>query len=262
MLDQLLDNAIKFTESGYVSVQAQIEAHHLRIDVQDTGPGIARDKLPKVFDRFEQADVHTNRAYGGTGIGLAISKRLAELHQGQLQVQSELGKGTHFWITMPIELAQAHEGAATHTDAPTQSHADPEAELKVLLVDDNEVNLKLTDRSIRQHWPRAQLALTRSGEQALAWLEVNDVDVVVLDRIMPGMDGLELARRIRTHARPQVAHVALLGLTAYDDTTQAQESQEAGMDDVASKPIAPDALASKIKKVIHQRKALMNGGQA
>ena len=255
LLEQLLDNAIKFTQQGYVSVQARIDKAHLRIDVQDTGPGIARDKLLKIFDRFEQADVHTNRAFGGTGIGLAICKRLAELHKGQLQVQSELGKGAHFWMSLPIEQAQA----------PDHAHSSLElaiAEPRVLVVDDNPVILKLTDKSIRQQWPGARIELAQSAELALQWLAQHDADVVIADRIMPGMDGLELAQRIRAHERPQVAEVAILGLTAYEETSESQRCIEAGMDDVVTKPIAPDQLADKIVQVMRKRKALRTGSAA
>lgn len=252
ILEQLLNNAIKFTQQGYVSVQARVEQDQLRIDVQDTGPGIARDQLLKIFDRFEQADVHTNRAYGGTGIGLAISKKLAECHQGQLQVQSEVGKGAHFWLLLPLK------GGQDSQEAPDidMEDMDDMARWRVLVVDDNAVNLQLTEKSIHRIWPQAQVQLAPSGEQALQWLSTNDADVVIIDRVMPGMDGLELTRQIRQHERAQVAQTALLGLTAHEDQTEFMQCLEAGMDDVASKPITAELLNAKIKRVMQKRMAL------
>lgn len=217
----------------------------MRVDVQDTGPGIRKDKLTTIFDRFEQADVHTNRTHGGTGIGLAICSRLVGLLGGQLQVQSETGRGAHFWFEWPEERASA----------PAPAHTQAEQDLQAphfLVVDDNAVNRKLTLKALIALWPHAQVAVASGGEEALSWLEQHEVDVVLLDRVMPQIDGLETARRIRASHKTQVASVAILGLTAYEDTDDNSQCLKAGMNDVATKPITPEALKKKILQVLQR----------
>ena len=244
ILDQLLDNALKFTPQGYVSVRVSATHGLMRVDVQDTGPGIRKDKLTTIFDRFEQADVHTNRTHGGTGIGLAICSRLVALLGGQLQVQSETGRGAHFWFEWPMERAMPPKVVdLSAMQEPVTPH--------FLVVDDNAVNRKLTLKALMALWPNAHVAVASGGEEALSWLDQHEVDLVLLDRVMPQIDGLETARRIRAHTKPQVARVAILGLTAYEDDEDNAQCVTAGMDDVATKPITPEALKKKILTVLH-----------
>ncbi len=204
----LAGNAIKFTQRGEVAIHVSAAAvddarAHVHFRVRDTGIGIARDKIDRLFSAFTQIDASTTRKYGGTGLGLSISKQLVELMGGEIGVDSEEGRGSTFWFTVPFERQDAHSVAAwTH---PGDLHG-----RRVLVVDDNATNRHLLEVLLRQWGSAPELAA--SGDEALRMLEGGPFHAAIVDMDMPGMDGIELGRRIKTD--PRFAALPLVLLTS------------------------------------------------
>jgi PAS domain S-box-containing protein len=198
VLLNLLSNAVKFTEHGEVVVDVGAErassgSFRLHLGVRDTGIGIPRDRMDRLFASFRQVDASTTRRYGGTGLGLAISKRLVELMGGTMWVASEEGKGSTFHVEFVAEEAEVPAEISAHDGPPPQLEGK-----RLLVVDDNGTNREIVIRQARS-WgmepvaveePRTALALITAGEP---------FDVAVLDLVLPDMDGLALAREIRMH---------------------------------------------------------------
>ena len=204
----LVTNAIKFTPQGEVSVTVSarrltLARHEILFTVRDTGIGIPRERFDRLFKMFSQVDASTTRRYGGTGLGLAISKRLTELMGGRIWAESEPGKGSTFRFTLVAEEVEAPGLSA------------PEADLvrvagkRALIVDDNRNNRLLLKLQM-ERWGMI-VRETASSPMALAWVDRGDpFDVVLLDYQMPGMDGVELARRIRDTRGPRAPVMILL----------------------------------------------------
>ena len=154
VLNNLLDNAIKFTAQGGVELRVRWADERLRFEIQDTGRGIAPDRQAHIFRRFEHADVQTNRAYGGTGLGLTLCERLVHLQGGEIGVHSQPGQGALFWFEVPLAVVQPESPAV-------QTEVLPEQEpLQILLVDDNAVNLMVAQLQLRKLWPAASIDRT------------------------------------------------------------------------------------------------------
>jgi len=212
VLLNLLSNAVKFTDAGEVVVHVGAEpagpaSHRLHLAVRDTGVGIPRDRMDRLFTSFSQVDESTTRRYGGTGLGLAISKRLIELMGGTIWVESEVGTGSTFHMAVPADEAQV----PARTSAPEGLAA--LRGKRVLIVDDNATNREIVSRQARS-WAMRPLAVEHPSE-ALALIEAGQpFDIAVLDMQMPEMDGLSLARAIRRHRRelPLVLVTSLGGL--------------------------------------------------
>ncbi|RZJ19424.1 MAG: response regulator, partial [Haliea sp.] len=207
----LVNNAVKFTDSGEVSVQARLAEPPgadglalLEFSVHDTGIGIPPDRVNALFEAFTQVDTSTTRKYGGTGLGLAICKRLVELMGGRISVRSEPGKGSVFSFTVRAALAELPRALTPLDAAALQGH-------RVLVVDDHPVNVRVLTRQLRQWGMR--VASAESGTLALDVLGQGDLpDIVITDMHMPGMDGVELARHIR--ALPGGAQLPLMLLSS------------------------------------------------
>jgi PAS domain S-box-containing protein len=217
VLLNLLSNAVKFTEEGEVVVLVEAEATasgpvRLEFAVRDTGIGIPPDRMDRLFTSFSQVDASTTRRYGGTGLGLAISKRLVELMGGTIRVESDEGEGSIFRITLLVEPAELPMRRAAD-DALTQLLGK-----RVLIVDDNATNREIVTRHGRA-WGMEPVAV-ESGAAALALVDAGErFDVAVLDMMMPRMDGVELARELRTRrSRRELPMLLLtsLGRLAHD----------------------------------------------
>ena len=239
----LISNAIKFTHQGAISVSvdvagpahASMEACDLRISVTDTGIGMSEDQLSRLFRPFTQGDASTARRFGGTGLGLTISKRLIEMMGGSIDVVSEVGRGSTF--TIELEFYRASD-AAVVAPATATVPAMP-APLKILVVEDNKTNQMVAIRLLRRAGYDADLA--QNGLEAVARVEESDYDLVLMDVQMPEMDGLEATRRIR---RTRPARPRIVAMTANVLEHDRALALEAGMDDVLAKPIVTSALAS------------------
>lgn len=220
---------MKFTLEGAVTLEVLWrpgrQAGDLEIAVRDTGPGIDATQLGKLFKPFEQLSASTARTHGGTGLGLTISRRLAQAMRGQLTVESRVGHGSRFILALPLALC---ESSAT-TDA---EKAD--AALRVLVADDHPVNRQAA-RLILEPLVH-ELVCVEDGAQALAVLSERSFDLIILDIHMPVMDGVETARAIRLQPGPN-RDTPLMALTGAVSEPEIALCREAGFASVAAKPI-------------------------
>jgi PAS domain S-box-containing protein len=238
ILANLVNNAIKFTEQGEVVVQAELLQHEeervwVRLSVQDTGIGIPPERLHTIFEAFTQADSSTTRRYGGTGLGLTICKRLAELMGGHIHVRSEIGKGSTFWVDLPLPLAHT----ATKPDHAESTSTEPTplpTGLRILLVEDNEVNCKVAARMLQKLG--CQVDIAANGRQAVDKTKQQWYDVVFMDVHMPEMDGYEATRLIREQENGSDRHQIIIAMTASAMESDRQRCLQAGMDDYLAKP--------------------------
>jgi signal transduction histidine kinase/CheY-like chemotaxis protein/HPt (histidine-containing phosphotransfer) domain-containing protein len=232
VLQNLVSNALKFTEAGQVAVRMEKVSEgdksvSCRFSVRDTGIGIAPEHLPHLFQSFFQTDSSITRRYGGTGLGLAISKRLVELMGGRIGVESEPGKGSCFWFEVPLARVAASEVTASEP-APVLSPGS-----RVLLVEDNRLNQEVAVHFLRKAGLEVEVAA--HGAEALERLPRGRYDVVLMDCQMPVMDGYEATRRIR--ALPGFSGLPIIAMTANALEGDFERSLAAGMNDHLSKPI-------------------------
>jgi len=242
------NNAVKFTARGeidiIVNVVEQTEADVLiRFSVRDTGIGLSPEQVSHLFQRFSQADSSTTRDYGGSGLGLVISKTLAELMNGQVGVESEAGIGSTFWFT-----ARLGKGVGQRRNLALSADM---RDKRVLVVDDNDnARLVLTTLLTGMSFTVDQAA---SGKEAIHAVEIAAAsglpyDIVFLDWQMPGMDGIELARRIRALAISRMPH--LMMVTAYGREEVLQEAEDAGIENVLIKPISASVLFDSVVRIL------------
>ena len=244
VLLNLISNAVKFTEQGEVIVHVEAEptgasSYRLEFAIRDTGVGIARDRIDRLFASFTQADASTTRRYGGTGLGLAITKRLVELMGGEMWVESEEGKGSTFHVGLPVEAAVVPAREVVPSTAPQL------AGKRLLVVDDNATNLEIVTRHARS-WGMDAVAIA-SPTEALARIEGGEsFDVAILDLVMPEMDGLALAREIRRHRDEH--ELPLVLLTSLGRLPQAQTSGEFAVQ--LGKPVKASQLYNGLVKAL------------
>ena len=255
-LNNLLSNAVKFTQKGRIDVivkSAPVKGQDsLIIAVKDTGIGMSADQSKSIFEAFAQADDSISRTYGGTGLGMSITKQLTELMGGEVRVKSEPGVGSTFMIVLPIlssvDDLKSTGAKATHKvptmldTPPTLTPILPELTkpkkpfegLSVLCVEDNPVNQKVVKRLIGKRV--ANLTFANNGREALDVLGMMHVDVVLMDIHMPVMDGIEATLEIRGSKEPW-ANVVIIALTADPDYQQKRICRNIGMDDTIAKPV-------------------------
>ena len=218
ILQNLVGNAVKFTEMGQVAIEARHTGKKVTITVTDTGIGIAESQLEHIFDEFRQADGSTSRRFGGTGLGLAIARKYANLLGGTISVVSEFGKGSAFSLTLPLSYAaenrisEAESGAGfNYQIKPARQHPRPDTSVKtILVVDDSEPALiQLKDILAESGY---NLLVARDGGEALGILGNTIPDGIILDLMMPGIDGFEVLKTIREV--DSTAHIPVLILTA------------------------------------------------
>jgi len=249
VLLNLTDNAIKFTETGSVlvdvAVSEQAEEDHvvLRFSVVDTGIGIASDKQTKIFESFTQVDGSTTRKYGGTGLGTTISKELVALMGGQVGLESQVGKGSTFWFTLPAAICDneiideiRRKETEGSRDKTTQVSCPP---VSVLVAEDYPTNQQV----IRMHLEAAghTVTIVENGRQAVDLCKDRRFDVVFMDMQMPEMDGLTATAEIRGK-NAGYEEVPIIGLTANADADSRRACLQAGMNDVITKPMRNAAL--------------------
>jgi signal transduction histidine kinase/CheY-like chemotaxis protein len=256
IISNLVGNAIKFTDRGEVRVDVSVverrtEGERLRIAIIDTGIGIAKADIPKLFDSFSQLDGSMSRRFGGTGLGLAISKRLVEMMGGTMGVASELGRGSEFSCELRLETAaagpqdsRAPVGGLPAIAAPPGLPALVSA--RVLVVDDNEVNLFVAVEMLEQMGYQVETA--KNGAEAVEMAQRGDFAVILMDCQMPVMDGYAATREIRRAEEGTGAHQTILALTAHALSGERERVLSAGMDDYLSKPVRPSSLDKMIRR--------------
>ena len=240
VLTNLVGNAVKFTHHGGVQVFGRIlpDAAMLECKVVDSGIGIPADKTPRLFQKFSQVDSSINRRYGGTGLGLVITKRLVEGMGGTISVESKQRQGSTFTFCLPVAVSQA-PGEAT---GPTAAPGPLPSELRILLVEDNAVNQMLALGVLQKLGCRADLA--HDGEEAIAMTRASRYDVVLMDMQMPKMDGVSATRAIR--AMENVHQPYIIALTANAMESDRQLCLSAGMNDFLAKPFKTAELREKM----------------
>jgi len=245
ILLNLLGNAVKFTRQGEVrlTVRALAPERGLRLEVSDTGPGISSDQQERLFRRFEQADgARTAAQYGGSGLGLAICRELALAMQGQISVDSQLGVGTRFTVTVPLPLQSAT--AADVAGAGGVVQGQPLPPLRILLVEDDETVASVITGLLGARGHHVEHALHALA--ALREVSAAPFDVALLDLDLPGLGGMELAG----HLRNQGYQIPLLAVTARTDPGIEDQVREAGFSGFLRKPITADLLEAAIARVL------------
>lgn len=236
ILANLVGNAVKFTPRGEVEIRVSSSSQSLRFEVRDSGIGIPPDRLASIFDRFQQA---SDPGYGGTGLGLTITKALCELMGGVIQVESVEGAGSRFTVTLPLAA-----------DAAEAAHLEPSRNLRfdgtrVLLVDDNRVNVLVSTHALRKYG--CEIVCAEDGRKALERMSEQPFDIVFMDVRMPNMNGLEATREWRRREAGK-GRTPVVALTAGALLQEQEECFAAGMDDFATKPITADSIREVLAK--------------
>jgi hypothetical protein len=251
----LLSNAIKFTDRGWVCLRLSGVAEGARpgeigITVSDTGAGIDADKLAAIFEKFTQADGSITRKYGGTGLGLAISKRLVEMQGGRIHVESKVGKGSSFSVTLPWQPVSEPTPLSVAPRSSQSVGSAPPSLVHVLLVEDNVVNQKVVQAILRKKG--YQIDVANDGREALAKLDVkgDTYNVVLMDVQMPVLDGLETTRIIRKY--PRWNRLPIIAMTAHAMNGDRERCIQAGMNSYVSKPVQPAHLVSVIENLLQE----------
>jgi len=250
IFSNLLDNAIKFTKHGGIAVRIESESQTakdvcLHFRVEDSGIGIPREKQQLIFEAFTQADNSTTRKYGGTGLGLSICSRLVAMMGGKIWVESEESEGSVFHFTARFALQGQTSGRmygpAAESKSPAQ-HADPfrRRKLHILIVEDNPINQLLAERLIAKR--NDTLVVANSGHEALAILENQEFDLILMDIQMPEMSGFEVTAAIREKEKGTDRHIPIIATTASALKEDQDRCFEVGMDAYIAKPIDKNAL--------------------
>jgi PAS domain S-box-containing protein len=250
ILTNLISNAIKFTEKGTVQISVKLAAikHNnfiLEFQVTDTGIGIPQDKIDTIFESFTQASIDTTRKFGGTGLGLTISKNLVLLQGGTIEVKSKVDIGTTFTFTLPftkslvkalpaITLKNIHEGNTSH---------DLEG-VRVLVAEDNEANRYVISRFL-QNW-KVNYTFAVNGREVVEKVQTQQYDLIFMDLHMPEIDGYEATRQIRALPNPYYQQIPIIALTASALTDVGEMIENLGMNDFLLKPFEPNDLFQRI----------------
>lgn len=247
ILLNLLGNAVKFVEKGAINFTVYLKSTSsnqvlLGFDVGDTGIGIAEDKLEKIFDSYQQAEMDTYIKYGGSGLGLSIVKEIVEQLKGKISVTSALGCGTTFKLEIPYHTASQKQ--QQDKVIPKINNAKALAGMTILVFEDNKLNQKLITSRL-QNWG-CKTIVTDNGLYGLKILKDYKIDVVLMDHRMPGMTGFEITKQIRSNSKKSIKNTPILVLSADFSTSDKAQFNALGINDFILKPFKPANLLEKI----------------
>lgn len=234
VLRHLLDNAIKFTDHGEVRLRVRVSHNHLRFEVEDTGMGIALHRHAEIFKH--------------AGLGLSICDLLVRLHQGRLGVNHAASGGALFWFELPRLTIVNPASKAPLLRSAGRSWVDEP--LRILLVDDHDLNLMVARNLLRKCFANAVVIEASRGAQALELLRTQEVDVALIDMLMPEMDGLQLTMALRRHFAPPLCHLPVIALTASSDPNDLGRCLNAGMNGVLLKPLNEKQVITQISQAM------------
>ena len=257
ILNNLVSNALKFTEDGSVEIRAMVESKQLEsttilFEVKDTGIGIPLEKKQRIFERFEQAENSTTRLYGGTGLGLNIVKKLVALYGSEVQLESEVGKGSLF--SFKIEFKECTEYQPQRDLNEEEICANLFKDYKILLVEDNFHN-QLLAKSYFKRWG-AEIAIAENGEIALEALLKSDFDIILMDLQMPIMNGYITTNKIRTELK---LDIPIIGCSANSKSSEQKKCIESGMNDYITKPYTEEDLIQTTSKHLNIKPVDLRG---
>jgi signal transduction histidine kinase/CheY-like chemotaxis protein/HPt (histidine-containing phosphotransfer) domain-containing protein len=260
MADNLLSNAVKFTDEGSIAVRVSAEPSGtgqctIEIEVRDTGPGVPPEKLPLIFESFTQADGSVSRKHGGTGLGLSLTRKLAELHGGSINVETAAGEGSTFRLRFECGVDEMAMSEASASPAPNQASQLPlkrPDRTRILIVEDNVVNQKVISAILKKGQYRT--AIAEDGAQGLTMLEnahaaADPFSLILMDIQMPVMDGLEATRRIRQNQAWR--RLPIVAMTAHAMNEDRERCLEAGMNSYVLKPVKPPHLLQTIERFLN-----------
>jgi two-component system sensor histidine kinase/response regulator len=238
IVTNLVGNAIKFTEVGEVKIVAQYIEKKFKISVIDSGIGMNQEQMQRLFQPYYQADDSITRRYGGTGLGLTISKQLSEKMSGDLFVESVAGEGSRFVVTIPAEQSQTRIAQVDHDEEPLLNFSSS----KILVAEDNLLNQELIQEVLSEFG--ATVSIVNNGQEAINALLNESFDLVFMDVQMPVMDGIKAAKQIRVSGKS----VPIVAMTANVLDEDRKQCMEAGMSDYLSKPIRIREVQAKLRK--------------
>ncbi len=247
VITNLISNAIKFTEKGYVYFYISIietlaeKTFKIRFSIKDSGIGIEKEKLTQIFESFSQADASTIRKYGGSGLGLTISKKLIELMGSTLQVESELGKGSDFWFDLVFEKSTNIEHPK---QIPTSNNYERLKGLHILIVEDNPVNMLVVSKILETKL--VKISKAKNGSEAVEMMLKHTYDLVLMDLQMPIMDGKTATEKIRSLK----IDTPIIALTANIEENLKIDLKNIGIYEVIQKPFVPADLYNKISSIL------------
>jgi signal transduction histidine kinase/ActR/RegA family two-component response regulator len=252
VLLNLVGNAVKFTHMGRVSMRSFVESNSegrilIRFEVSDTGIGMTQDEMRLLFMPFVQADMSTTRKYGGTGLGLTISKRLVELMGGQIGLTTEKGKGSTFWFSVPYKVLSADDKTVPPEAGGTFATADS----VVLVVEDNQMMQAVVAKQLTSLGVTFRLCGT--AEAALDELSQSQFGMILMDCHLPEMDGFDATREIRKREQASGKHIPIVAMTAGAMKGDPEKCAKAGMDDYLAKPYTLDQLREIVLKWMPRR---------
>ncbi len=258
ILINLVGNSIKFTEKGKVEIGLCVVGDRMKFGISDTGIGIPKNRIDKIFGAFEQAKDSTSRNYGGTGLGLSISQQLTELQNGKIWVESAEGKGSTFYVELPLVTAAAD---ATGQDLITEDHLKSMAEslsgARILLVEDNAFNQMIAQDDLNYYIKDVAIDTVENGKLAVEHYTANSYDLILMDVQMPIMNGFEASQKIRELEKEigNGKRIPIIAMTASLLKTEIDSCLSAGMDNYIPKPYQSEELIGPIyTELIENRK--------
>lgn len=252
ILVNLLGNAIKFTHQGHVTLTVRRQPLCVHFSVRDSGIGISQEQQPKIFQRFVQADDDIQSRYGGNGLGLSITQRLVELMGGHIGFESKPGEGSMFWFTLPLveveapplEVPKAKTASISTGTAP-----------RFLVVDDHPLNRLLMRQILQNHWQNCEIVEADNGRKALEALRQQHFDVILMDMVMPDMDGIEATTALRLTFDQPMRDTPVLGLTANVNPLDLERFAGAGVSAVVLKPFDANKVCAQVEEMLIEKRS-------